>query len=277
MSLSKKSKSQLESLTAYLKTRCLKDLSSIENELFGRTVSPDMFFRPKQSYYRDEVAKYIGYRSWNDLIGVIAPEKKKKPRRNKKSESAAAAPSYTLPVKTRQLELDLGLDDSMPQAASEPEQIEKDGYRIYTDGAAVPNPGHGAWSFVITKNDLAVMKKSGYDDWSSNNAEELSACINAMKAAKILEIKKFILYSDSNYVVKGINSWIYGWFGDDPELKNRANGRLWLELFHLKGQFECEFRWVKGHNGNKYNEMCNSLCMEQLKKHGIDTSVLSFN
>lgn len=115
---------------------------------------------------------------------------------------------------------------------------------------------------------------------TTNNIMELTAVITALEY--VLEIltkeKNYTLllnnkkndrkmdveiYADSSYVLKGITEWIENWIKKD--FKNVKNVELWKKLYNLKGQIEklpsikLVFNKVKGHNGNKYNEMVDKL------------------
>ena len=115
---------------------------------------------------------------------------------------------------------------------------------------------------------------------TTNNIMELTAVITALEY--VLEIltkeKNYTLllnnkkndrkmdveiYADSSYVLKGITEWIENWIKKD--FKNVKNVELWKKLYNLKGQIEklpsikLVFNKVKGHNGDKYNEMVDKL------------------
>lgn len=115
---------------------------------------------------------------------------------------------------------------------------------------------------------------------TTNNIMELTAVITALEY--VLEIltkeKNYTLllnnkkndrkmdveiYVDSSYVLKGITEWIENWIKKD--FKNVKNVELWKKLYNLKGQIEklpsikLVFNKVKGHNGDKYNEMVDKL------------------
>ena len=115
---------------------------------------------------------------------------------------------------------------------------------------------------------------------TTNNIMELTAVITALEY--VLEIltkeKNYNLllnnkkndrkidveiYADSSYVLKGITEWIENWIKKD--FKNVKNVELWKKLYNLKEQIEklpsvkLLFNKVKGHNGDKYNEMVDKL------------------
>ncbi len=127
---------------------------------------------------------------------------------------------------------------------------------IYTDGACRGNPGPGGWAAILTYRGREKIT-SGGDRLTTNNRMELTAAIEGLKRLK--SPCRVTLYSDSKYLVDAINkewlnSWIAaGWRRGKEELKNKD---LWQELHRLMGIHEVRFEWVKGHDGNQYNERC---------------------
>src|SRR3990167_7474417 len=79
---------------------------------------------------------------------------------------------------------------------------------IYTDGACRGNPGPGGWGALL-KSDGHEKVLSGAEDLTTNNRMELMAAIQALMAMK--DSCKIDLYTDSQYVQKGISLWIKAW------------------------------------------------------------------
>jgi len=138
---------------------------------------------------------------------------------------------------------------------------------IYTDGGCSGNPGPGGWAYVIIRDDVLISEKCGAEKQTTNNRMELQAVISALeflsqedKEDKIDE--KISMYTDSQYVQKGITIWLAewkkkGWITSDK--KPVKNKELWQRLEALAGLFSISWVWVKGHAGNKYNERCDEL------------------
>lgn len=133
---------------------------------------------------------------------------------------------------------------------------------IYTDGSCLKNPGAGGWAWIII-DDGNIIKDSGGEKHTTNNVMELSACINALLVLK--EPCDITLYSDSQYVVRGINEWLSNWVKID--FKGKMNVSLWKKYLEVSKIHKINAVWVKSHNGNKYNEMCDELAKEQAIKH----------
>lgn len=139
---------------------------------------------------------------------------------------------------------------------------------IYTDGACSGNPGPGGWGAVLIYNGVEK-QLSGSEKETTNNRMELSAVIVALKALK--EPCKVTLTTDSKYVCDAINKgWLTSWKKNSwkkADKKPVLNIDLWQELLPLLDKHRVEFIWVKGHNGHKYNEICDKLAVAEYQKY----------
>ena len=136
---------------------------------------------------------------------------------------------------------------------------------IYTDGACRGNPGPGGWGVLIEYGELSKQLYGG-DVSTTNNKMELTAAIMALKEIK--EPCEIILYTDSKYVLQGIEEWIHnwkkrGWIGANK--KPVKNIDLWKELDELRDKHNIKWNWVKGHSGDPGNETA-----DMLANRGID-------
>lgn len=136
---------------------------------------------------------------------------------------------------------------------------------IYTDGGCIENPGGiGAWAFVVVVNGQGIYKQSGAELETSNNRMELQAIIEACKYAARFPYHALI-QTDSDLCVKcGNGLW-----------KRRANLDLWY-AFDAVRQVRHELRWIKGHNGNQWNDLADVMCtreMAELKAWRDDRSI----
>ena len=96
---------------------------------------------------------------------------------------------------------------------------------------------------------------------------EITAVIEALKSLK--KQSQVVIYSDSKYVIDGITKWIFswqknGWKGSDK--KPIKNLELWQDLLKEVLKHEIEWTWVKGHSGNKYNEIADELARNAILK-----------
>jgi len=142
-------------------------------------------------------------------------------------------------------------------------------YQIYTDGSCLRNPeGPGGWSFVVVGPEGAeITRGAGGEAVSTNNRMELTAAIQALKAAAALPAgSKIQIVSDSQYVVKGISEWITGWKKRQwrtADKKPVKNDDLWRALDDLNGRIKVTWKWVRGHDGNHWNEICDELAVAE--------------
>ena len=142
---------------------------------------------------------------------------------------------------------------------------------IYTDGGCHGNPGPGGWGIVVIADGVAK-QLSGGEKMTTNNRMELMAAINALSVINNtsgFSAREVVVYIDSQYVKNGITSWIKGWkakgwkTADKKPVKNQD---LWEKLDALNSVLKVEWKWVKGHAGVEYNELCDSLCQKEIAK-----------
>jgi len=139
---------------------------------------------------------------------------------------------------------------------------------IYTDGACRGNPGPGGWGALMIYGDVHKELYGGELD-TTNNRMELMAAIEALGTLK--RRCDLILYTDSQYVRKGITEWIDNWKKrgwKTAAKKPVKNADLWQKLDDASSQHNIEWVWVKGHSGNEGNEMA-----DQLANRGIDEQI----
>tara|TARA_B100001057_G_scaffold201848_1_gene202661 strand:+ start:16753 stop:17184 length:432 start_codon:yes stop_codon:yes gene_type:complete len=136
---------------------------------------------------------------------------------------------------------------------------------IYTDGACRGNPGPGGWG-VLLKYGMISKELYGGDVSTTNNKMELTAAIKALKEIK--EPSEITLYTDSKYVLQGIEEWIHNWKKRQWKGANKKpvkNIELWKELDELRDKHNIKWKWVKGHSGDPGNEIA-----DMLANKGID-------
>ena len=135
----------------------------------------------------------------------------------------------------------------------------KNSINIYTDGACKGNPGEGGWGAFIEYSNQKV-KLYGYEKDTTNNRMEIIAAIEALRFIKVQS--DIIIYTDSKYLMNGINTWIHGWKKNNWKTssnKNVKNVDLWKIIDELNSNHSIEWIWVKGHSGNPGNEMADEL------------------
>ncbi|MCL2439659.1 MAG: ribonuclease HI [Alphaproteobacteria bacterium] len=133
-------------------------------------------------------------------------------------------------------------------------------YRIFTDGSCLKNPGPGGWAAIVRNAKGYESELSGGMPDTTNNIMELMGAIEGLRA--IPEGSSAELYTDSQYVVKGITEWLAGWkrrgwknAAKDPV----ANREYWERLDALASTRKVSWHWVKGHAGHAENERADAL------------------
>jgi ribonuclease HI len=134
---------------------------------------------------------------------------------------------------------------------------------IYTDGACQGNPGPGGWGAILRygKHEKEI---SGGEKDTTNNRMELRAALEALR--NLTEPCRVVLYTDSEYLKKGITLWMPGWKRRNWRRKGGklANVDLWMKLDEEIERHEVRWRWVKAHAGNTYNERVDKLAREAI-------------
>ncbi len=135
---------------------------------------------------------------------------------------------------------------------------------IYTDGACSGNPGPGGWGVVMFSGSKQK-ELCGGERATTNNRMEMQAVIEALRAIKPGYRGKTVLFSDSTYVLKGLQEWLPGWKRrgwKTAAKKPVKNVDLWQQLDALNEAREVDWRWVKGHSGDFGNERADELARE---------------
>ena len=128
--------------------------------------------------------------------------------------------------------------------------MQNDTIVIHTDGACKGNPGPGGWGTVIEQNGNQ-QRLSGGEPQTTNNRMEMTAVIKGLEAVD--PAATVLISSDSTYV---INTMTKGW-------KRKANHDLWEQLDRLVKGRDVSWRWVRGHSGDRGNELADSLATKE--------------
>ena len=138
---------------------------------------------------------------------------------------------------------------------------------IYTDGSCRSNTSKGGWGVVVISEDGTINTLSGCEFHTTNNRMELVAAIEALKYIQntIGLEAELVFYTDSTYLSRGMTEWTKGWKKRQWKMCNgqaMKNADLWQTLDALVSTYKAKWKWVKAHNGNKYNEMADGLAQE---------------
>ena len=140
-------------------------------------------------------------------------------------------------------------------------------FKIYTDGACSGNPGKGGWAAIILSEKSYQFNLSGRENNTTNNRMELIAPIMALK--KIKKKSEITIYTDSKYVKDGITGWINKWKINNWKSSNKKpvkNKDLWIKLDNSCQKHNVNWKWVKAHAGNKFNNLVDQLAVMETKK-----------
>ena len=130
---------------------------------------------------------------------------------------------------------------------------------VFTDGACRGNPGPGGWGAILRTNGREK-ELFGGEPATTNNRMELTAVIRALEA--LTRRSRVSVYTDSQYVQKGISEWIHSWKRRGWKTADRnpvKNEDLWRRLDELAARHEVEWHWVRGHAGHPENERADKL------------------
>lgn len=138
--------------------------------------------------------------------------------------------------------------------------------KIWTDGSCLGNPGPGGWAFIVT-DGKNIAERNGGEKNTTNNRMELSAVIAALLATKKHDSVE--IHTDSQYVKNGMESWLKNWKAKNwrtADKKPVKNQDLWQKLDELASNINIHWVWVRGHDGEEFNERCDELARSFAEK-----------
>ena len=133
-----------------------------------------------------------------------------------------------------------------------------DEIKIYTDGASSGNPGPGGYGIVLISGKHRLEKSQGFR-LTTNNRMELLAVITGLEALKKAG-SRVVIYTDSKYVADSVEKgWVFQW--ETKAFKKKKNADLWVRFLKIYRKHTVRFVWIKGHNNNIENEICDRLAV----------------
>ena len=130
---------------------------------------------------------------------------------------------------------------------------------LFTDGACSGNPGPGGWGALL-RYGAHEKELSGGEPATTNNRMEMLAVIHGLEALK--KPAQVRIYTDSQYVMKGMTEWLAGWKRRGWKTADRQpvkNMDLWQRLEAAMTPHQVEWQWVRGHSGHPENERVDQL------------------
>jgi ribonuclease HI len=140
-----------------------------------------------------------------------------------------------------------------------------DRVEIFTDGACSGNPGPGGWGAILRYKGVEK-ELCGGENPTTNNRMEMMAAIMALET--LSRSCPVTLYTDSQYVMKGMTEWLKGWKArgwKTADKKPVKNDDLWQRLDAACARHQITWQWVKGHAGHPENERADQLARDGIK------------
>ncbi|MBN2634616.1 MAG: ribonuclease HI [Bacteroidales bacterium] len=133
---------------------------------------------------------------------------------------------------------------------------------IYTDGAASGNPGPGGYGVVLKSGKHRLELSSGFR-LTTNNRMELLGVITGLEALK-KPGSRVVVYTDSKYVADAVEKgWLFQW--ESKGFRKKKNPDLWKRFLKVYRMHDIKFVWIKGHNNDTENELCDKLAVTASK------------
>lgn len=132
-------------------------------------------------------------------------------------------------------------------------------YTLFADGSCSPNPGPGGWAAILRNNDGKDTILTGCKKETTNNQMEMTAILEPLE--QLAAPSKIRIVGDSEYVIKGLTTWMHnwkskGWRRKGGKIENLA---LWKRLDAQWIKHEITTEWTRGHAGHPENELCDAL------------------
>ena len=142
---------------------------------------------------------------------------------------------------------------------------------IYTDGSLkkIGDASFGGWAFIITRDNEQMYATSGCEDSTTNQRMELTAILEALKYIqdKRRKNEKIVIISDSAYAINCyLQEWYISWQNNgwiNSKGAEVANRDLWLQIIPFFDNYWYEFKHIKGHENNYWNDKCDEMAQAE--------------
>ena len=139
---------------------------------------------------------------------------------------------------------------------------------VYTDGACSGNPGPGGWAWAVAPDGTPA--GAGGEPATTNQRMEVTAVLEALRA--LAGTEPVVVVSDSTYVVNCFrDKWYVRWAANgwrNAKKQPVANADLWRPLIELVVAHDVTFRWVKGHSGDRLNDIVDVMAVAAVPRPG---------
>lgn len=141
---------------------------------------------------------------------------------------------------------------------------------IFTDGASKNNPGPAGYGLVIVHDGAVIHEASGSLGIATNVFAEMTAAVEALRFLQPRPDLVSTVLSDNQMLIRGMSEWLPGWkarAGKKKDGKRVLNWHLWETLDSLASPLPTlTWKWVRGHDGNKFNEMADVLASDAAER-----------
>jgi ribonuclease HI len=140
--------------------------------------------------------------------------------------------------------------------------IEEPRVVVYSDGSGTTGGPAGLGVVVVLDGEKWIERAVPIEDATNQKAEILAAAHGLRLLPGPLTV---LVRSDSEYLVKG-SSWAQEWRSNGWRKRNgrgTANVAYWEKLLReIDRHRDVRFEWIKGHNGDEWNERADRLAGE---------------
>jgi ribonuclease HI len=145
--------------------------------------------------------------------------------------------------------------------------------RIFTDGSAIGNPGPGGWGAVVIEGKKR-REMCGACPWTDISEMELLAAVESLRS--IPTGSRIELYSDSELLIHGMRGFVVRW--ESQGWRNRRgvalqHRELWLQLIELNLVLEIRWKWLRGHNGHRWQSRADALAYRAARSLAVPQSI----
>jgi len=136
---------------------------------------------------------------------------------------------------------------------------------IFCDGSCVS--GSGGWGAVLRFGNRKKEFSGRIPIETTSQRAELIAFIEAFNQIKDRTYEIHV-YTDSQYLQKGISEWSYRWLRNGWKTSNKKpveNQDLWKEILMISKGCDIHWHWVRGHAGHPEQERADTLALKEAR------------